>query len=553
MASLVAPLASGIAAAPSGSVQFFQQGTATPATVYSDPEGATIVTTHTLDAYGAIVRYVEERVDVVVLNVAAATVRTFTWGTDARDTRVENLGFTGTLPLGGTGAGGMTTVDAVLTKAFTSFGALDWKVDINGTPTLLATAIAGSAALVYNVTAAPYSATGDGATDDSAGVQAAINAAIAAGGGILYFPTGDYLLDSGITIGASEAKLTFLGDGVGASIIRQGTSGITMLSLGTDNEVLAQGITFTADSSANTGTLISVGTGTAARFMTCAFVGITGNIFLLGNSASSLVTCFGCLIGIAVGSASVRIATDSTAAAPDPGIVLVSCELALPAPGNTYFSNCRVGLVACTMLLGFAGASGTVVIADSSAEFQIVGGSLDCVFTSGTVSLGTSVTMSAVGAKFTSDTSMSLCGTGTNTLYEAGCHFDTNTFIGTISEGYSSTRDHRRTSTSGTAITYTPSGEYFVHEVTSANTTASMAFADPSPAVPPGSGLMIIWKNSSGGALTPTFSGSAFTNLVAPVSIANGNSAIFYYIPKGGTISTDLIGIGPQPATGVTL
>lgn len=39
-----------------------------------------------------------------------------------------------------------------------------------------------------------YGATGDGTTDDTAAIQATINAAIAAGGGVVYFPAGKYLI-----------------------------------------------------------------------------------------------------------------------------------------------------------------------------------------------------------------------------------------------------------------------------------------------------------------------------------------------------------------------
>ena len=151
MASVIAPLVSGISGAASGSAEFFRANTATRATVYSDAEGATAVTTHVLDANGGIVRYVEERVDVVVRDSNGASVRTFTWGTDARESRVENLGFTGTDASGATLAGGRTTVDAVLTKLFQSLGSTDGNVNVNGTAQTLSGSISSSAGLVFNV------------------------------------------------------------------------------------------------------------------------------------------------------------------------------------------------------------------------------------------------------------------------------------------------------------------------------------------------------------------------------------------------------------------
>lgn len=57
--------------------------------------------------------------------------------------------------------------------------------------TLTASNILGSVNRVINVTASPYNATGNGTTDDSAAIQAAINA-ITNTGGTIYFPRGIY-------------------------------------------------------------------------------------------------------------------------------------------------------------------------------------------------------------------------------------------------------------------------------------------------------------------------------------------------------------------------
>lgn len=55
----------------------------------------------------------------------------------------------------------------------------------------------GGKGQVFNVKA--YGATGNGSTDDSSAVQAAINAATAAGGGTVYFPSGTYRLGTALT------------------------------------------------------------------------------------------------------------------------------------------------------------------------------------------------------------------------------------------------------------------------------------------------------------------------------------------------------------------
>jgi hypothetical protein len=58
---------------------------------------------------------------------------------------------------------------------------------------------------VFNVL--DYGATGDGATDDRAACQAAINAAVAAGGGAVFFPAGTYIFNS---VSSSDTTLNGL-------------------------------------------------------------------------------------------------------------------------------------------------------------------------------------------------------------------------------------------------------------------------------------------------------------------------------------------------------
>ena len=73
-----------------------------------------------------------------------------------------------------------------------------------GTPTAALIAgcgepLAASVAPLFNVK--EYGATGNGSTDDRAAIQAAINAAVAAGGGQVFLPPGEYALASKITLG----------------------------------------------------------------------------------------------------------------------------------------------------------------------------------------------------------------------------------------------------------------------------------------------------------------------------------------------------------------
>ena len=79
-------------------------------------------------------------------------------------------------------------------------------------------AVARCQANVYSVKDSAFGAAGDGSTDDTAAIQAAINAANSAGGGCVYYPAGTYKLTSALTI---HSGITFLGDGRQVSIIRQ--------------------------------------------------------------------------------------------------------------------------------------------------------------------------------------------------------------------------------------------------------------------------------------------------------------------------------------------
>src|SRR6202042_3185244 len=62
---------------------------------------------------------------------------------------------------------------------------------------------------VYNVKS--YGALGNNSNDDTAAVQATINTASTAGGGIVYFPPGTYLVSTSI---APASNVTLLGTGV---------------------------------------------------------------------------------------------------------------------------------------------------------------------------------------------------------------------------------------------------------------------------------------------------------------------------------------------------
>lgn len=79
---------------------------------------------------------------------------------------------------------------------------------------------------VFNVR--NYGATGDGVTDDRVAIQAAIDAAVAVGGGTVYFPPGTYAVYKNGIPGFeldNVSDLTFLGDGRISTIAQVGSAG----------------------------------------------------------------------------------------------------------------------------------------------------------------------------------------------------------------------------------------------------------------------------------------------------------------------------------------
>jgi len=71
---------------------------------------------------------------------------------------------------------------------------------------------------VFNVKNPPYNATGGGVVDDTAAIRAAYAALKTAGGGILYFPVGTYLMSGYLTL--TSSNVIIMGAGWG-SIIKQ--------------------------------------------------------------------------------------------------------------------------------------------------------------------------------------------------------------------------------------------------------------------------------------------------------------------------------------------
>jgi len=85
----------------------------------------------------------------------------------------------------------------------------------NGLVAVVPPAYSNMRAGVYNVR--DYGAAGDGSTDDTAAIQAALTACGSAGGGVVYLPTGTYIISTALTVSAAT---TVQGAGLGRSTIK---------------------------------------------------------------------------------------------------------------------------------------------------------------------------------------------------------------------------------------------------------------------------------------------------------------------------------------------
>lgn len=231
---LVSVLASGVRGAENGFVALYRRGTATRATYYTDFEATAAITPtedSLLDANGRLLAYVNEYVDVHVKDVDGATVLLFVAGVAAPSVEYQGQSFTGVdyeTAATGAGSGFPLSLQQILDLWLTSAGSTDWQVDVGGTDTDLSVIASAMAGLVFNVKSSAYGAVGDGVTDDTSAIQAAINAASAVCG-IVFFPAGTYLTSSALL----PKKATLVGASSQLSVITLNHASANVLTYST--------------------------------------------------------------------------------------------------------------------------------------------------------------------------------------------------------------------------------------------------------------------------------------------------------------------------------
>jgi hypothetical protein len=554
MSSLVHFLAAGVNGALNGSATFLLRGTASSAAavLYSDFEGTTQPGTNViaLDANGAAEVYCDAYVDVIIRNSAGTILRTVTVGTADATVEVQSTAFTGT-DYDGTPsntAGEPITLRALLNKWLTSAGAVDFKVSVGGVATDLDEAIASFSGLFFNVKSPEYGAEGDGVTDDTAAVTGAIADVVAAGGGIVFFPPGTYVLDDMVLV--SAASITFMGCGPSSSILQSsGTASLfNFQSATTDVWKVFRGLGFS--SLATPATAIRTEDGHNLRVIDCHFDATNFSnapIDLAGENVRADISNSSFLLGATTNFGIVNSEDDDTK-----DISVSGCFFKIPASftgkvirgGNFQVTNCTFDASSVT--------SGAYYMVD--AAHHVDGGTYVGLFTnnkfidggsSGFVFLLDAV---ATDSDFTEDCNDFIGFAPPSALTDPGHIYD-------YSNGgsYDTTSRIHLGSRRGKQLNFTNSaagGEILGIEcflvadtIVITQTDAANTIYYPAPGEKPiGLDWTMVVLNNSGGARDISFGGSSAT--VGQTAVADGGKCLgrlFTYQESAGASLADVI------------
>jgi len=236
----------------SGLARFYQPGTLTTQTVYSDAACTTAYTQPiTLNAGGQATIYTLEAVRCIAKDATdSVTLYDDIINLQRHDAvYVTSAGFN---------SGAETTLENALAEFTTSTGAgANLKESTGASARAIKT-------VVYErmISVKDFGAVGDGTTPDDAAIQAASDRVEALGGGIVYFPKGTYLVNA--TLAIDTAGVSWQGAGRGISIIKNAQTAANALNVNlgsaTDCKLFIRDLSFTA-STTSSGTGINVANG----------------------------------------------------------------------------------------------------------------------------------------------------------------------------------------------------------------------------------------------------------------------------------------------------
>jgi hypothetical protein len=496
---LVGPLCADRPSAADGYATIYRRGTTTPATTYTTFEGAGAAAPaqHTLDGYGIAVRYVNELVEVTVYDSDGVRVLgPVVAGDNATAIEVVHAHVTGIdYATGQAGLNKPSTLHREFDKRFTSFGADDWQVKVGGIARNLKDVLLTQ---FFDVKGPSYGAVGNGTADDTVPLQAVCAAVNAAGGGAILFSPGTYKISGTLSL-TKPTLLLGLGSGRFESsgcIISQTANADIFTST---SQLCGMGLDFTY-AAGKTGNWLSV---TDPDFGICQFLNC---IFGTPLPAAGAAGSFGGSIQLALVDCTVYGATTPALAGPSIAIKGGSFGWASSATPINWIQSAEGSQLSC------AATSGTHYVNSSTGRFT------GCTFSIG-----------AAGTLYLTDP------TAVSPLFiEAGC-YDSSSGGGVVYCGAvpiaSTLRDTTRITSTGSATTYAPNpGKAKYFEVTSS--AASFEWSSPTPA-PVGNArpeLVLLYVNTSGGAITPTL-GAAYGG--TPISVANNRTGAMHFVWDG--------------------
>lgn len=382
---LISALLSGIRGAENGSAKLWRRGTSTRATWYQDFEATSADNTGDdvlLDENGGAVVYVNELVQVQAYDGQGNLVRDFVAGDQAYAVELISPSFTGAdYVTGQIGRSKPTTAGAAFDLWFASAGGYDFQGLYNGSSTSLQNIFGAIYGLFYNVKSPKYGAKGDGTTDDTAAIQAAHDAALHAGGGIVVFPPGIYNVATTLTWNVGVSAFAVPGtaqlssSSTTASVVTM--SGDAFFGSLSPRSTVFYGLEFT-NTANNTGANVFVDYNDDDKslyFVNCRFGGASYSqgVCLQVNSPAGEVVVSGCLFDPRADKSCIRHVAGSATRQ----LVAENCIFNFPAVACTqpmvYALNPEFHIRDCLFLGSAASGNCVAVVPDVNAPVIITG------------------------------------------------------------------------------------------------------------------------------------------------------------------------------------